>query len=448
MRRRPPPLSDRRIPILHDRHHPHSRADSPPPSAENGFNRKTSVLPVLRGLKFSDEALAVRTERFRPMDIVDALSAPDRGTAAVETGWFLFGATSPGQTLTRVPITAESFVIGRRAGLDLTLGSPMVSGRHAELLAVGESLFVRDLGSRNGTFVNRVRVDDATPVGPGDHIELADLEFRVEYRPSLISAMAVADEFNETMSEIAICLESEWTLSQLDELISNRAVIPHFQAIIAAALGTTIGYEALARSSISGLEKPQHMFDKAQLVSREVELSLLCRARAVAFGRCLPRGSQIFLNTHPAESLQIDVLPSLLPLRERATEHTLVVEIHEGAIDDLKSIRRFIAELKEMGIGIAYDDFGAGRSRLVELIQAPPDFLKFDIGLIRDIHEAPHQQRRMLKSLVSMVHDMGTAALAEGLEKHEEADCCRDLGFDYLQGFLFGHPCPAEKRTR
>lgn len=380
------------------------------------------------------------------MDIVDALSAPARGMTAMETGWFLFGATAPGQTLTRVPVTAESFVIGRRAALDLTLGSPMVSGRHAELLAVGESLFVRDLGSRNGTFVNRVRVDDATPVGAGDHIELADVEFRVEYRPSLITALAVADEYHETMSEMAICLESEWTLTQLDELISSRAVVPHFQAIVEAELGTTIGYEALARSSISGLEKPQHMFDKAQLVSREVELSLLCRARAVAYGRCLPRGSQIFLNTHPTESLQVDVLPSLRPLRDRATEHPLVVEIHEAAIDDLKTIRRFIAELKEMGVGIAYDDFGAGRSRLVELIQAPPDFLKFDIGLIRGIHEAPDQQRRMLKTLVSMVHDMGTAALAEGLEKHEEADCCRDLGFDYLQGFLFGHPCPAGKR--
>ncbi|MBX3440052.1 MAG: EAL domain-containing protein, partial [Planctomycetaceae bacterium] len=195
-------------------------------------------------------------------------------------------------------------------------------------------------------------------------------------------------------------------------------------------------------------EQPSRMFEKARLMSREVELSLMCRARAVAFARRLPAGSRIFLNTHPAESLQIDVLPSLGPLLERAPEHPLVIEIHEGAIDDLESVRRFIAELREMGIGIAYDDFGAGRSRLVELVQAPPDFLKFDIGLIRNIHRAPEPQQRMLRTLVDMVHDMGTSALAEGLEQREEAECCRDLGFDYLQGFYFGRPQPAAPSVR
>ncbi|MGE0375834.1 MAG: EAL domain-containing protein [Planctomycetaceae bacterium] len=381
------------------------------------------------------------------MDIVDAFCVEPPAARAVETGWFLFGAVVPGQTLTRVPVTSESFVIGRRLGLDLTLASPLVSGRHAELLAVGENLFVRDLDSRNGTFVNRVRVEGAAPVGVGDHIELADMEFRVEYHPSLVARPAALASYNETVAEIST-IEGGWVLSQLDALISNRAVVPHFQAIVAAAQGEIIGYEALARSAVSGFEKPGCMFGKAQLLSREVELSLLCRARAVSFGKHLPEGSRIFLNTHPAESLQVDVLPSLHSLLVRVPNHQLVVEIHEGAIDDLTSIRRFIAELREMGIGIAYDDFGAGRSRLVELIQAPPDFLKFDISLIRKIHEAPDQQQRMLRTLVDMVHDMGTAALAEGLERRPEADCCRELGFDYLQGFLYGRPQPATRPTR
>ena len=50
----------------------------------------------------------------------------------------------------------------------------------------------------------------------------------------------------------------------------------------------------------------------------------------------------------------------------------------------------------------------------------------------------------MLKVLVDMVHEMGTFALAEGIESRSEADCCRDLGFNFVQGFFYGKPAPAE----
>ncbi len=368
----------------------------------------------------------------------------DLGTpAGIDTGWFLFGCVAQGETLTRVPVNSPTFKIGRKSEMNLTLRSPRVSGHHAEILLVGEALFLRDMGSRNGTFVNRKRVDQVTPVGEGDHIELADIEFRVEYRPSQVIQPGGQGTLNETMDEIET-FESAWVLSKLDELIDKRAVVPHYQVIMGLLHSSPLGYEALARSSVSGLENPGTMFETAKLVNREVELSLLCRAQAVESGCQLPKGSSIFLNTHPAESLHDDVLPSLRQLRLAAPEHTLVVEIHEGAIDDLCSIRRFIDELKDLQIGIAYDDFGSGRSRLVELIQAPPDFLKFDIGLIRDIHKSPQQQQRMLKILVEMVHDMGTQAVAEGVEKRHEAECCRDLGFDFLQGYFFGRPKPVD----
>ncbi len=369
--------------------------------------------------------------------LFDDLTTP----AGIDTGWCLFGSVTQGETLTRVPVNSATFKIGRRSGMDLTLRSPRVSGEHAEILLVGETLFVRDLGSRNGTFVNRRRVDQVTPIGEGDHIELADMEFRVEYRPSQVIRPGGKGALNDTMDEIE-AFESAWVLSQLDQLIDKRAVVPHYQVIMGLLHSAPLGYEALARSSVSGLENPGVMFETAKLVNREAELSLLCRAQAVELGCQLPRGSSIFLNTHPAESLHDDVLPSLRQLRSAVPEHTLVVEIHEGAIDDLSSVRRFIDELKDQQIGIAYDDFGSGRSRLVELIQAPPDFLKFDIGLIRDIHKSPKQQQRMLKILVEMVHDMGTRAVAEGVEKRHEAECCRDLGFDFLQGYFFGRPKP------
>lgn len=363
--------------------------------------------------------------------------------SAAETNWFLFGAVAPGESLIRIAITKDRFVLGRRPGMDLTLLSRRVSGRHAEIVVAGDCLFIRDLGSKNGTFVNRRRVTDMTPIGEGDHIELADIEFRVEYAPTNMSGFNQKGSYSETCGEIDT-FEAAWVLTQLDELIDRHCVIPHYQQIIAVFNDSTVGYEALARSPVIGLENPQTMFETACLANREVELSLVCRERAVQLGRALPTGSRIFLNTHPSECLQLDVLPSLRKLRQMAPDHELVVEVHEAAIDNLQVVRRFIDELADLNVAIAYDDFGAGRSRLVELIQAPPDFLKFDRSLIAGIDVAPDKQRKMLKILVDMVHDMGTFALAEGIENRSEAECCRDLGFNFVQGFFYGRPAPVE----
>jgi EAL domain-containing protein (putative c-di-GMP-specific phosphodiesterase class I) len=89
---------------------------------------------------------------------------------------------------------------------------------------------------------------------------------------------------------------------------------------------------------------------------------------------------------------------------------------------------------------LAYDDFGAGQARLVELVEVPPDYLKFDLKLVHCIDHATNERQRMLASLVQMVRELGIAALAEGVETSEEHEICRQMGFQYAQGFFFGRP--------
>ena len=117
------------------------------------------------------------------MDLGTLATPRPTQAASVDTGWYLTGCVEPGRSICKFPINSESFVIGRRPGVSLTLPSGRVSGRHAEIIIVGEHLFIRDLGSTNGTFVNRRKVVRPTPIGEGDHIELADTEFRLEYLP-------------------------------------------------------------------------------------------------------------------------------------------------------------------------------------------------------------------------------------------------------------------------
>ena len=260
-------------------------------------------------------------------------------SAAVDTGWYLSGCVASGRPIERFPINVAAFVMGRRPGVSLTVPSPRVSGRHAEILVIGENLLIRDLGSTNGTYVNRRRVSRPTPIGEGDHIEIADVEFRLEYRARTPANGAPVDPALRKTQTAMATFEPDWILSQFSRLMQERAVTPHYQPITALTDKSTRGYEALARSGVAGMKSPATMFQTAALVSRETELSILCREKAVeAAASRLQRGVPLFLNTHPREDLERDVLDSVEKLRLMYPDVDIVVEIHEGAVDDPRRI--------------------------------------------------------------------------------------------------------------
>jgi EAL domain-containing protein (putative c-di-GMP-specific phosphodiesterase class I) len=160
----------------------------------------------------------------------------------------------------------------------------------------------------------------------------------------------------------------------------------------------------------------------------------------------LPGKPNLFLNTHPAELTDTGLLEfSLRELREIHPTGAITLEIHEGVVtgpDQMQELRRALAD---MNIGLAYDDFGAGQARLVELAEAPPDYLKFDLHLIHGIQSAHQQRQRMLESLVRMAQDLGIVTVAEGIETLEEHEVCRQIGFELGQGFFYGKPAAVKQ---
>ena len=101
----------------------------------------------------------------------------------------------------------------------------------------------------------------------------------------------------------------------------------------------------------------------------------------------------------------------------------------------LQTVREVTRDLK---MGLAYDDFGAGHSRLKELFEVPPDVLKFDVKFIHGLPFSSQQHRATIQSLIRIVRDLNVVPLAEGVETPEEAVVCQELGFELAQGYLFG----------
>ena len=154
--------------------------------------------------------------------------------------------------------------------------------------------------------------------------------------------------------------------------------------------------------------------------------------------------SVFFLNTHPTEVVTDRLCNSLSELRREFPDVRIMLEIHEGAIVEPKSILSLRELLNELDISLSYDDFGAGQGRLVELGVAPPDVLKFDMAMIRDIDKASRSKQDLIASLVRLANDLGCNPLAEGVETEEESLVCKQMGFCFGQGYLYGKPAPFE----
>jgi EAL domain-containing protein (putative c-di-GMP-specific phosphodiesterase class I) len=370
-------------------------------------------------------------------------SSQGSGTTAQ---WFLEGSLGHGNTWL-MPIEKLPFTIGRHESSSLELSSPKISRHHAVIDEIGGTLRVRDLASTNGTLVNREPLrgeHNNVALKAGDVLHFGGLAFR------LITAQERADDEPDenSVSGTTVILDDEEpppTFSnqakEFKQMLRSGAVSPRFQPIVRLPDGPSIGHELLGRGAFPGLpESPLELFAIAEALGLEMDLSQLFRRVGVAESKRLENRGILFINMHPAEIELTSLLAALKELRDAEPSAPLALELHEKTVTDAVGMKRLKAALQDMQIQLAYDDFGAGQARLLELIQAPPDYLKFDIGLIRDIHLQPPRSQQVVKTLVDIAKDLGIATLAEGVEVAEESDVCVELGFELAQGYFYSRP--------
>jgi EAL domain-containing protein (putative c-di-GMP-specific phosphodiesterase class I) len=367
-----------------------------------------------------------------------------RAAAGALGSWVLESPAGSDGSMRRTPIQPLPFRIGRTNGLELVLSSNHVSKAHAEIYTDGLTLRVRDLASRNGTFLNRESVSDGA-LHDGDVLHVGDYEFRV------------ARDLGEDE-----CPDAEGTLLQtaplsrhfisgavkIRELIDTSAVTMYFQPIVTLPGARVTAYEALGRGRFPDLpESPVELFDLAGTHGPDVqaELSRLFRRKAVELVKDRPEPPVLFVNTHPVELERPGLLESLEELRTFAPNVDLVLEIHESALAQTDFITWLRNRLLEINVGLAYDDFGAGQARLFELAEAPPHYLKFDRRFVTGLEKAPVTRQRLVASLVAAARELLVKTLAEGVENNDEAEACLKAGFALAQGYHFGRPAPIEK---
>jgi PAS domain S-box-containing protein len=211
-----------------------------------------------------------------------------------------------------------------------------------------------------------------------------------------------------------------------------------FQPIVDARSGVLYGLEALVRSDEPSMASPLVLLDAASQLGRLTQLGRKIRSLAAASFGAHGDDALLFVNLHPEDLLDIDLIDAtsaLTPLAPR-----VVLEVTErAALHSLHGIADRVAKLRTLGFRIAVDDIGAGYSGLTSFTELTPEIVKLDMMLVRDIHLSALKQRTVA-ALCTLCHEFGGLVVGEGVETLDERDCLVTLGCDLLQGYLIGRP--------
>lgn len=230
----------------------------------------------------------------------------------------------------------------------------------------------------------------------------------------------------------------------LSDIIRDGLINVLFQPIVSLREQRIVGYEALSRGpSNSPLHSPLVLFASARQQRMLTELESLCRQTAISRFSSLGLPGKLFLNVSPESLLE----PQHYPGRTLAmlssvgmTPHQLIIELTEQApIDSFELLRSALHHYRDMGFSIALDDLGAGYSSLRLWSELRPEYVKIDRHFIDGIHLDPIK-REFVGSLLNMARASNARIVAEGIELIEELNVLRDMGVDWVQGYLLGRP--------
>jgi diguanylate cyclase (GGDEF)-like protein len=121
----------------------------------------------------------------------------------------------------------------------------------------------------------------------------------------------------------------------------------------------------------------------------------------------------------------------------------LCLEITESTLMHQNAVSLLI-QIRELGVGLSIDDFGTGYSSLAYLKQLPVDSIKLDQTFVGGL-PGDANDTAIARAVIALGRSLKLAVVAEGVERDEQCEYLRELGFDAVQGYLISRPMPADE---
>ena len=116
-------------------------------------------------------------------------------------------------------------------------------------------------------------------------------------------------------------------------------------------------------------------------------------------------------------------------------------------IDSAGKALECVRDAKNIGIKVAIDDFGTGYSSLSYLNQFPASLIKIDKSFIDGMNTS-EVSKRYVATIISIGHILNLEVISEGVESDDQLDTLKDIGCDFIQGYIWGRPLPPEEARK
>lgn len=242
------------------------------------------------------------------------------------------------------------------------------------------------------------------------------------------------------------------TATELERAVERDEFVLHYQPVVSLETGAAVGFEALLRwqHPERGLLMPSDFIS----VVEESDLAIAVGAwvidravaQAAAWRRLSPaaRELKMSLNVTPREFAQPEFVTTVVSALERhgLPADALVLEITERILAGRDpQISLAMAELQELGVRLAVDDFGTGYAALGYLRRFPVSTLKIDRSFVAGLGHSPDDEA-LVEAIIRLGETFGFDLVAEGVETEQQRTALLRLGCGYAQGFLYSKAVP------
>ncbi|MGL1956859.1 MAG: EAL domain-containing protein, partial [Colwellia sp.] len=245
----------------------------------------------------------------------------------------------------------------------------------------------------------------------------------------------------DNYTNIQFFSDKSQALEWLDIKTSLHNVVAYFQPVVLLDSRNVIGYEALARKVTKNKVSapidwlPQLLAEKGgsqRLTHHMLEYVLNILPK-------IPAEHYVSVNFEIEDLVDDSLNKILYRFKNESSLNRLVVEIAERGEVSMNTTH-IAQKIKKLKMRIALDDFGAGSSRFLSLIDFKPEVIKLDKIVTDRLGEKSIQ--KFVKSLSEWGNENNTKLLAEGIEYEEQINDCLNAGVVLGQGYFFGKPSP------
>ncbi|MFM0211124.1 EAL domain-containing protein [Paraburkholderia sediminicola] len=242
--------------------------------------------------------------------------------------------------------------------------------------------------------------------------------------------------------------------SDFARAIRNGDLALAYQPKVRLSDGALVGFEALARWThpSQGAISPSifvPLAETTELIYPFTDRVIRMAMQQLMSWSLLGQTASVSVNVSVNNLLHRDFVAQVRALLVEfdVSPEQLELEVTESALmSDPDTALMQLCQLRDIGVRLSIDDFGAGHSSLAYLKRLPVHILKIDRSFIASLM-TEEGDRRIVESSIALAHSFNLEVVAEGVETSEVADLLTSMGCDIAQGYFYGRPAGAEEVT-